>query len=711
MQARLTTTLAIAALLCQGCMTLASDGEGSARPARFVVDLLGGEWLDPHPEWVKTMGTYASYEHSQQGVPGRLVLRIDEPRRTMKWARFLEPTADATRCSELVFQYRAENIWTQYSNFDGVNRSPGGSEEYETRLIANDYIVFLFDGRGAFGGFSPILPSDIVPDGESHEIRVDLAKHEPHGDISEIAIQIFSNDAGKAVLEIEKLQFIGPPQAEAPTEQPADDQPRSLIDEILSNDASARSKAVQSLTERPDREIIDALLDLVATESELRADERAGWALGEIGGSYVVESLIPYLSHERYGTRRGAILALGKIGDARATSALIDVLRGDDDSRARGSAAWALGQIGAADAVAPLIKSLADADAFVGSGAAQALGETGGERSVEALVAALGNPHWRVRCAALAALAKAAAERSVSLAIEALGDDDWHLREKAVVILGQADDPRVEDALTGALQDTSDRVRSKALEVQAARVRSEDRLELVLDALDDESSVVRRKALELVDGSKDPRVVESLVGLLIDDEISLRYRVADALDEAGWEAVTRRERMTYAIARGELDELTGMAISLHASEEEGATVEGPLIFDEPMLIYFRHFMPTRRWPPLIEFRRAEERIEAMMELKCSSVPASYRAEVSLLDDQGNVVATSYDTFESSGVVITYATWERHVTRFSFPLSAEVLDATRFRAAQVWLEDPDLTDKPSPGAAEEQVPPPATGPGR
>jgi hypothetical protein len=108
----------------------------------------------------------------------------------MRWTGHLDRKIDVTKFSTLVFRYRAENLDTEKSR-------------------GNDYVLWLFDGRtNHYGGFVAVQPYDIIPDGKAHELRVDLAALKPFGRISQIAIQVFSSGEGKALLQIEELQFV-----------------------------------------------------------------------------------------------------------------------------------------------------------------------------------------------------------------------------------------------------------------------------------------------------------------------------------------------------------------------------------------------------------------------------------------------------------------------------------------------------------------------
>jgi HEAT repeat protein len=95
--------------------------------------------------------------------------------------------------------------------------------------------------------------------------------------------------------------------------------------------------------------------------------------------------------------------ALGKIGDARAVEPLIAVF-GDKDWRVDAAAVTALGQIGT-PAVESLIVALKDKNEAVHrAAAAEALGKIGDPQALEPLIATIEGESWDVRRAAAAAM-------------------------------------------------------------------------------------------------------------------------------------------------------------------------------------------------------------------------------------------------------------------------------------------------------------------
>jgi len=99
-------------------------------------------------------------------------------------------------------------------------------------------------------------------------------------------------------------------------------------------------------------------------------------ALGKIGDARAVAPLIEMLLDDNHRVRQGATKALGSIGDARAVKPLAGMLS-DDDRGIRWTAAEALGEIDDERALEPLIKALGDEDFIVRRNAAEALGKIG----------------------------------------------------------------------------------------------------------------------------------------------------------------------------------------------------------------------------------------------------------------------------------------------------------------------------------------------
>ncbi|HAS18029.1 MAG: hypothetical protein A2Y48_05000 [Nitrospirae bacterium RIFCSPLOW2_12_42_9] len=93
-------------------------------------------------------------------------------------------------------------------------------------------------------------------------------------------------------------------------------------------------------------------------------------ALGRIGDRQAVEKLIRIVSDENSDLRMKAIESLGKIGDPRAIVALTGVFKREDSLNSlsieeKTITIWAIGAIGAEDAIPVLTELLSDEDKFI----------------------------------------------------------------------------------------------------------------------------------------------------------------------------------------------------------------------------------------------------------------------------------------------------------------------------------------------------------
>ncbi len=130
--------------------------------------------------------------------------------------------------------------------------------------------------------------------------------------------------------------------------------------------------------------------------------------------------------------RMNAAKALGRLGDARAVEPLIGVLRSeppDYSKRIRGMAAEALGSLGDPRAVEPLIGALGD-PGFTSSDAMYALVNIG-EPAVESLIAALGDGERseQVRADAAEALGRIPSGHAYEALAAFENDDSQAVRE------------------------------------------------------------------------------------------------------------------------------------------------------------------------------------------------------------------------------------------------------------------------------------------
>jgi HEAT repeat protein len=137
-----------------------------------------------------------------------------------------------------------------------------------------------------------------------------------------------------------------------------------LAQEKLDRAATKEAEVVAAIGSFGDTRVIEPLINALRDSG---AVEDPYWSYiasaAETGlskvGSPAVEPLISRLGDKDSRVRRGAVMTLGKIGDARAVQPLISALR-DKDRKVRSAAAMMLSKIGGTRAVKALIRALHD---------------------------------------------------------------------------------------------------------------------------------------------------------------------------------------------------------------------------------------------------------------------------------------------------------------------------------------------------------------
>lgn len=211
-------------------------------------------------------------------------------------------------------------------------------------------------------------------------------------------------------------------------------------------------------------------------------------------GSATVALLLAQLNSEDLEVRRSAVVALGRIGDASATDALVDKL--NDESLAI-DAANALSQIGNPEAVDGLLELVGSDDAAL-------------RQSVVSALNALIPP-----------------ERSKRI-IPLLSDPDPNVRESAVKIAGYFGYREATGALLELSRDPNERVRCAAVE-HLAFVEDERVFDVLAHAIKEETPTVRAAAARALGNLDGLEVVTQLIDGLSDEDTWVRYFSARAL--------------------------------------------------------------------------------------------------------------------------------------------------------------------------------------
>jgi HEAT repeat protein len=174
-----------------------------------------------------------------------------------------------------------------------------------------------------------------------------------------------------------------------------------LIRSLQDPDDGVADRAARALGDLRSDAAIAALADAV----RIRRNAGAVWALTQFDDPGLIVPLIAALRHEDATTRALAAGKLADLGAVEAVGPLLDVLRDDRDAHVREEAARALGMLGDPAAVDPLLTALrSDRGDHVREEAAAALGQLGDSRAVTPLTQARSDRHVMVRRAAEIAL-------------------------------------------------------------------------------------------------------------------------------------------------------------------------------------------------------------------------------------------------------------------------------------------------------------------
>ena len=306
---------------------------------------------------------------------------------------------------------------------------------------------------------------------------------------------------------------------------------------------------------------VDALLPCLASENDEISSEAID-ALSQIGAP-AVEPLIVGLKNSKAKVRGRAAEALGRIGDARAVDPLIACLknpaieqnpadgqemssgeesddqkkaRAEEDSLVRQKASEALGKLGP-PAVAPLIACLAEQDPSVRSLAATALGQLHDSRAIAPLIACMvelsgKDPTDEENSAGVNV------HDSVRAALAGLGEPAIKplmacLKDKNAHV--QEDAADVLNKLHYLPSDTEGKAAFFVL------LQSWDQLvglgapavAPLLDCLKDEDASRRQGAADALGQLGDKRAVDPLIACLQDDNADVKKNAARALGNLG----------------------------------------------------------------------------------------------------------------------------------------------------------------------------------
>jgi HEAT repeat protein len=230
-------------------------------------------------------------------------------------------------------------------------------------------------------------------------------------------------------------------------------------------------------------------------------------------GSGVVALLVDQLGAEDLDTRQAAAVALGRIGDRRATAALVGALT---DAELALPAAGALARIGDHRAFEGLMALLRNEDSAIRQAAIAALNSIGHPDMPQHIVPLLDDPDPRVRESAVKIAGYFGYPQCVERVLARCTDDAEMVRRAAVEHLPFFDDARVFDALARTMAHDTAPVRAAAASA-LARVDHPARIDVLVHALADSDPWVRYFALRTLGAIADPRAAPAVIECLRHD--------------------------------------------------------------------------------------------------------------------------------------------------------------------------------------------------
>jgi HEAT repeat protein len=244
-------------------------------------------------------------------------------------------------------------------------------------------------------------------------------------------------------------------------------------------------------------------------------------------GAGVVDLLVEQLTAEDLDTRQAAAVALGRIGDRRATSALVNSL---SDPELVLPAAGALAHIGDSDAFEALLQLLTHPERAVRQAAIAALNSIGHADTPARIVPLLDHPSPLARESAVRIAGYFGYRECVDPMLQRCADPSEPVRRAAVEQLPFFDDPRALAALMTAIAADSPSVRAVAA-AALARVDEADARPALLAALNDSDAWVRYFALRSI-GSLQSSSAAPAVRRLLECDPAGHVRLA-AIDVLG----------------------------------------------------------------------------------------------------------------------------------------------------------------------------------
>lgn len=287
-------------------------------------------------------------------------------------------------------------------------------------------------------------------------------------------------------------------------------------------------------------------------------------------GPQMVDRLVGQLQAEDLDTRRAAVVALGRIGDARAVAPLAALLDADEELRV--PTAGALARLGGPLAFRPLLRLLGDANVSVRHAAIAALNSIGHPDMAAEIRRLLDSDDRNLRESAVKIAGYFGFEACADGLFRCCRDEDEAVRTAALEHLGYLDDPRALPLLVDALFRDTPRARAGAAQA-LGYVDTPASTVALLTAIADEDPWVRYFSAISLGRRGDASAIPVLHRLLANDGAQhVRIAAAEALGRIGGDSAAR----LLAPFADDGDADAAMAAVRALGSVDVASVEAPL---------------------------------------------------------------------------------------------------------------------------------------
>jgi HEAT repeat protein len=251
-------------------------------------------------------------------------------------------------------------------------------------------------------------------------------------------------------------------------------------------------------------------------------------------GQDTVDLLISQLDSEDLEARRSAVVALGRIGDAKATAPLLIALR---DEALTIEIANALARIGDSTAGDALLALIGNSDPSIRQAAVNALNSLALPSMEKRIIPLLNDPDPNVRESAAKIAGYFGYAESAGGLIELCRDPHEQVRCAAVEHLPYLENKRVLDVLSRAIKEETPKVRAAAARA-LGNLEAAESVRYLVEALADEDAWVRYFSARALGRQRSKDSIEALEKVLLEEEFNpVRIAALDSLGQIGGERV------------------------------------------------------------------------------------------------------------------------------------------------------------------------------